>query len=66
MLGGFLMLTETRVETVIKKDVAKSSKTQEANQGISRSKLLRKLHLVEIQQSVVTSKKGTEIKDKLE
>ena len=59
MLGGFLLLTETRVETVVKKDAS--------NSGVSRSKLLRKLHLVEIQQSIVTSKKmGSEVKDKLE
>merc|ERR1719253_1551169 len=63
MLGGFLLLTETRVETVVKKE---ASKAKDPNSGISRSKLLRKLHLVEIQQSIVTSKKGSEVKDKLE
>ena len=66
MQGGFLMLVETRVQTV-KKDVSKSKKPQDSqNAGISRTKLLRKLHLVEIKQSVVTSKKGNEVKDKLE
>ena len=36
------------------------------NAGISRTKLMRKLHLVEIQQTLVTSKKSSEVKDKLE
>ena len=67
MLGGYLLLTETRVHTV-KHDVSKSKKSSDKQSaGISsRSMLLRKLHLVEIQQSVVTSKKGSEVKDKLE
>ena len=65
ILGGYLLLIETRLQTV-KKEVSKSKTPDIQNAGITRTKLLRKLHLVETQQVLVTTKKGEEMKDKLE
>ena len=63
LLNGYLLLTESKVIT--KKTESSKAKHAE-NAAISRTKLLRKLHLVEIQQTLTSSKKGNEVRDKIE
>lgn len=56
MLSGFFLMTETKMQV----------NKNEAEKVSSRTKLLRKLHLVEIQQSEVKVKKNIERRDRLE
>lgn len=58
LLGGFFLLAETKVK-VVKKDPASSQKE-------SRTKMLKKLHLVELLQTEIKVKKTIDRIDKLE
>ena len=65
LISGYLLLTESKVITK-KSETSKQKQIDQSSSSISRTKLLRKLHLVEIQQVLNSSKKGNEVKDKLE
>ena len=62
-LLGFLLLLETKM---VQKDTPKGKKGGEEQVSVSRAKHLRKLHLVQIQQTQVTSRSKIEKRDKIE